>query len=152
MWLIHNSMFMARPITASNMRQHMSYFELCRGTIMVWLEERWMDGHDPDSKVHGAKMGPMWAPCWPHDLCYLGNQRYKPWSNPWVVTDNYQQNIQNIFSGRNLSTILMLDSKMQLYMHIFIYMYYSHTGAWEIKYECIYGMYSNHLNSSKANG
>ena len=51
MWLIHNSMFMARPITASNMHQHMSYFELCRGTIMVWLEERWMDGHDPESMI-----------------------------------------------------------------------------------------------------
>ena len=32
----------------------------------------------PDSKVHGANMGhlgptgPRWAPCWPHELCYLG--------------------------------------------------------------------------------
>ena len=29
----------------------------------------------PDSKVHGAKLGPTgprWAPCWPHELCYLG--------------------------------------------------------------------------------
>ena len=29
----------------------------------------------PDSKVHGANMGPTgprWAPCWPHELCYLG--------------------------------------------------------------------------------
>ena len=29
---------------------------------------------DPDSKVHGAHMGPTgprWAPCWPHELCYL---------------------------------------------------------------------------------
>ena len=29
----------------------------------------------PDSKVRGANMGPIWrwAPCWPHELCYLGN-------------------------------------------------------------------------------
>ena len=34
----------------------------------------------PDSKVHGANMGPIlgltgprWAPCWPHELCYLGS-------------------------------------------------------------------------------
>ena len=32
----------------------------------------------PDSKIHGANMGPTcpvgprWAPCWPHELCYLG--------------------------------------------------------------------------------
>ena len=29
----------------------------------------------PDSKVHGANMGPIWGrqdPCWPHELCYLG--------------------------------------------------------------------------------
>ena len=31
--------------------------------------------HLDDSKVHGAIMGPTgprWAPCWPHELCYLG--------------------------------------------------------------------------------
>ena len=29
--------------------------------------------HHPDSKVPGANMGPIWwAPCWPHELCYLG--------------------------------------------------------------------------------
>ena len=29
----------------------------------------------PDSRVHGAYLGPTWprwAPCWPHELCYLG--------------------------------------------------------------------------------
>ena len=29
----------------------------------------------PDSKAHGANMGPTWvlsAPCWPHEPCYLG--------------------------------------------------------------------------------
>ena len=33
-------------------------------------------GHySPDSKIHGASMGPTgprWAPCWPYELCYLG--------------------------------------------------------------------------------
>ena len=36
--------------------------------------------NSPDSKVHGANMGPIrgrqcpggWAPCWPHGPCYLG--------------------------------------------------------------------------------
>ena len=34
-----------------------------------------MDITQPDSKFHGANMGPTgprWAPCWPHELCYLG--------------------------------------------------------------------------------
>ena len=29
----------------------------------------------PESKVHGTHLGPTgprWAPCWPHELCYLG--------------------------------------------------------------------------------
>ena len=33
----------------------------------------------PDSKVHGANMGPTgsrWVPCWPHEPCYLG------WTSP----------------------------------------------------------------------
>ena len=32
-----------------------------------------------DSKVHGAHLGPTgprWAPCWPHELCYLGTDRF----------------------------------------------------------------------------
>ena len=32
--------------------------------------------NDSDSKVHGAHLGltgPRWAPCWPHELCYLGS-------------------------------------------------------------------------------
>ena len=31
---------------------------------------------DPDSKKHGAHLrptGPRWAPCWPHEPCYLGD-------------------------------------------------------------------------------
>ena len=36
--------------------------------IWIWIEF-------PDSKVHGANMGPVgprWAPCWPHEPCYQG--------------------------------------------------------------------------------
>ena len=38
----------------------------CSSTAATWTI--------PDSKVHGANMGPTgprWAPCWPHELCYL---------------------------------------------------------------------------------
>ena len=30
--------------------------------------------HFPDSKVHGANMGPRWAPCWPHKPCCQGDR------------------------------------------------------------------------------
>ena len=34
-----------------------------------------LTGKIPNSKVHGAHLGPTgprWAPCWPHKLCYFG--------------------------------------------------------------------------------
>ena len=38
-----------------------------------------IDNNLPDNKVDGVHMGPIWgrqdpwwAPCWPHELCYLG--------------------------------------------------------------------------------
>ena len=37
----------------------------------------------PKNKVQGAKMGPTgprWAPCWPHELCYLGNASFNTFS------------------------------------------------------------------------
>ena len=54
-------------------------------TSIVGVQE-WMSkcrlrfaGRVPDRKGHGAKngvhlgpKGPRWAPCWPHELCYLG--------------------------------------------------------------------------------
>ena len=42
----------------------------------------------PESKVHGANMGPRgprWAPCWPHELCYLGNNCHKRSWYRWHV-------------------------------------------------------------------
>ena len=49
----------------------------------TWMVQNPIDGVStlvhviPDSKVHGANMGPIWgrprwAPCWPHEPCYLG--------------------------------------------------------------------------------
>ena len=50
------------------------------GTFINGLHNGWCDHRPythgiPDSKVHGAHLGPTeprWAPCWPHELCYLG--------------------------------------------------------------------------------
>ena len=48
---------------------------ICASMIIqewVWAQ-KW--GVLPDSKVCGASMGPTgprWAPCWPHEPCYLG--------------------------------------------------------------------------------
>ena len=36
----------------------------------------------PGSKVHGAQLGPTgprWAPCWPHEPCYLGSHPQHSW-------------------------------------------------------------------------
>ena len=43
------------------------------------LVKPWDDKYSisyPDRKVHGANMGPTWvlsAPCWPHELSYMGS-------------------------------------------------------------------------------
>ena len=40
----------------------------------------------PDSKVHGAHLGPTgprWAPCWCHELCYLGGFCYNGITLNW---------------------------------------------------------------------
>ena len=46
--------------------------------VVFWFKFHWssLPRIYPDSKVHGAHLGPTgprWAPCWPHELCYLGN-------------------------------------------------------------------------------
>ena len=41
--------------------------------LLLW--EIYLGSNIPDGHVHGANMGPIWgrwAPCWPHELCYLG--------------------------------------------------------------------------------
>ena len=40
--------------------------ELTQTVWHTWIE------NTPDSKVHGANMGPTWVPCGPHENCYLG--------------------------------------------------------------------------------
>ena len=45
--------------------------------VISWSPGCHFDSLHPDSKVHGANMGPIWgprwAPCWPHKFCYLGS-------------------------------------------------------------------------------
>ena len=38
---------------------------------------------DPDSKFHGSNMGPTGAPCWPHELGYLGI--YRCYISTWHI-------------------------------------------------------------------
>ena len=57
-------------------------------------------GQTPVSKVHGAHLGPTgprWAPCWPHDLCYLGHALTYHTQNHGIVQQKttymeYQEN------------------------------------------------------------
>ena len=44
-------------------------------SIHLWCPDCHHFESIPDSKVHGAHLGPTgprWAPWWPHELCYLG--------------------------------------------------------------------------------
>ena len=67
--------------------------------------------HYPDSKVHGAYIGPAWGrqdPCWPHDPCYLGND-----GRLWVVAVEFHC---NTFGCRQILTIkvFIVSSKFDL--------------------------------------
>ena len=49
-------------------------FSSAQDDKMTWCETE--VGRNPDSKVHGANMGPAgprWAQCCPHEPCYQGN-------------------------------------------------------------------------------
>ena len=53
--------------------------------------------HNPNSKVHGASMGPTglrWAPCWPHEPCYLGR-------HIWLIAAAWQLHVSvnSAFTG-----------------------------------------------------
>ena len=71
----------------------------------------------PDSKVHGANMGPTgprWAPCWPHELCYLGVASkamthafvHEASNNDLTATNGcyYECNISLLIGGRHANT------------------------------------------------
>ena len=56
----------------------MSWYSWCHVTSL-WCE---LTKVTPDSKVHGAHLGttgPRWAPCWPHEPCYLGPHTSPSW-------------------------------------------------------------------------
>ena len=39
------------------------------------IMEESLPNYNPNTKVHGAHLGPVgprWAPCWPHEPCYQG--------------------------------------------------------------------------------
>ena len=38
-----------------------------------WGHLPWWQGLWGQHGVHPGPTGPRWAPCWPHELCYLGN-------------------------------------------------------------------------------
>ena len=55
----------------------------------------------PDGKVHGANIGPMWAPWWPHKPCYQGN-----------VYMNFEIEIQEQTESITPDIILSADGEM----------------------------------------
>ena len=72
----------------------------------------------PDCKVHGAHLGPTgprWAPCWPHELCYLGI-----WP---IMSSHLVFNISNALHFISLVTQRMMFriiSYLVLYTRLFV--------------------------------
>ena len=64
----------------------------------------------PDSKVHGAHLGPTgprWAPCWPHELCYLGHSHLLCWVYSWL--------------NHNIIILIEAKNEQPLFSQIFMY-------------------------------
>ena len=81
----------------------------------------------PDSKIHGANVGqgscgqhgahlgpggPRWAPCWPHELCYLG-------CLPWRCDMCCVQRLTNV-----LSVLLLYSPGLCVILDYILWSYY----------------------------
>ena len=78
----------ARRFSQADMNIHLFSYHFHTGDDAgIWNPSSWQKRNHlsyiantiPDSKVHGGQhgahlgpTGPRWAPCWPHELCYLG--------------------------------------------------------------------------------
>ena len=66
-------------------RRFKDWYKNWKKNPIIYIDLVWKNGY-PDSKVHGAHLGPTgprWAPCWPHELCYLGTILLRP---EWIGT------------------------------------------------------------------
>ena len=59
--------------------QYVLRYNFLMSVSIIFLTYEMMIDDIHDSKIHGTNMGPhlgptgpRWAPCWPHELCYLG--------------------------------------------------------------------------------
>ena len=60
-------------------------FRPCNRMIKLGEGKRpWLQGSWGQHGAHLGPTGPRWAPCWPHELCYLG---YKPTSIMKNITE-----------------------------------------------------------------
>ena len=46
------------------------------GQMVFILKRPWYQGSWGQHGAHLGPTGPRWAPCWPHELCYLGGPRF----------------------------------------------------------------------------
>ena len=113
------------------------------GTVLTKLDT-------PDRKVHGAHLGPTgprWAPCWPHELCYLGQCPscfvYQPFMEPWMcICVSYHFFSQ--WNGPSSFSILMVVKDLVIF-------HYQCHGCWccqGISYYCtdlVISEYSLHI-------
>ena len=89
----------------------MGLSEISRVTWQVWntCSTPWKHGSWGQHGAHLGPTGPRWAPCWPHELCYLGRDRgcesqgcfsmSMSWRHP--VAPSTQKPLQWRHNGRN---------------------------------------------------
>ena len=67
----------------------------------------------PDSKIHGAHLGPTgprWAPCWSYELCYLGTY----WTSQSIIPQ-YSQKKPHSLPRRASYGVFFVSSKPDLF-------------------------------------
>ena len=90
-WLTMFTILIAwhNPSISSNRHWVWVFYIAIKNDFTVTPKFVWAMYSTPDSKAHGAHLGPTgsrWVPCWPHELCYLGPHSPSPLSN-WPLRD-----------------------------------------------------------------
>ena len=80
-----------------------------RHLISSFFVHRFIQANNQESKVYGARLGPTgprWAPCWPHDPCYLGTENTsKFYSNGLLCWESSNNCWIASTKGRNVESV-----------------------------------------------
>ena len=73
---------MCNPYT--NSRTFLSYTALYHCLPLFYGIHPWQQGSWGQHGAHLGPTGPWWAPCWPHELCYLGCYPFEVLLHLWA--------------------------------------------------------------------